>query len=293
MAAKIMHSRWLATHDSLRETGDRFVEMVSSSRDPRAKVTADWSVADTAAHVATIASLYASLLRPDELPHPFPALEGHILAATVDTVARLNDMVLRDFTERDPQVLGRRLRADIDRILRAGEHLDPATPVTWLGGARVPAAGVLAHLINELMIHGWDIARATGAHWTMPPQDAALFFDMFLIGVLRHDIGRLLDTGEPARERRIAVEFRSRHTVPVTLVLRDGRVSVEEPGGGTDVRLSFDPATLNLMLFGRVGKVRAALTGKVRVAGPRPWLLPAFLRAVRLPSNSYPLSRPD
>jgi putative sterol carrier protein len=93
----------------------------------------------------------------------------------------------------------------------------------------------------------------------------------------------LLDGGGPARERRIAVEFRSRHTAPVTLVLRDGLVSAEEPGGPTDVRVSFDPATLNLMLFGRISRVRAVLTGKVAVRGRRPWLLPAFLRTVRVP----------
>lgn len=44
-----------------------------------------------------------------------------------------------------------------------------------------------------------------------------------------------------------------------------------------------DPA--NLMLFGRMSRVRAALTGKVLVSGPRPWLLPAFLRTVHMPDN--------
>jgi len=94
----------------------------------------------------------------------------------------------------------------------------------------------------------------------------------------------LLDGSPPPRERRIAVEFRSAHTTPVTLVLRAGRVTAEEPGGDTDVRLRFDPATLNLMMFGRVSRARAAFTGKVVVRGRRPWLLPDFLRTVRLPS---------
>ncbi|WP_197048575.1 hypothetical protein [Streptosporangium roseum] len=83
MAAKTMHSRWRATRDSLGETGDRPVETVCSARAPRAKVTADRSVTDTAAHVAAIASPYAP-------------------------------------------------------ILRVGEHLDPAKPVTWPGGSQVP-----------------------------------------------------------------------------------------------------------------------------------------------------------
>jgi hypothetical protein len=67
-------------------------------------------------------------------------------------------------------------------------------------------------------------------------------------------------------------------------VIDGGRVTVELPGGPTDVRLHSDPVTLNLLLFGRLGRARAALTGKVVVGGRRPWLLPAFLRIMRLPS---------
>jgi hypothetical protein len=69
----------------------------------------------------------------------------------------------------------------------------------------------------------------------------------------------------------------------VTIVLRNGQVSVEEPGGPTDIQIFFDPPTFNQMMFHRVSKVRAALTGKVVVWGRRPWLLPTFLRTVRCP----------
>jgi hypothetical protein len=37
------------------------------------------------------------------------------------------------------------------------------------------------------------------------------------------------------------------------------------------------------MMFGRIARPRAVLSGKVRIGGPRPWLLPAFLRTVRMP----------
>ncbi|MDP9867742.1 MULTISPECIES: maleylpyruvate isomerase family mycothiol-dependent enzyme [Streptosporangium] len=292
MTAPITHDQWKATRAAVRQTGDRFAEMVATTREPQARATADWSVADTAAHVAAIASMYVSVVRPGAVPLPAFAVEDRLLATTVDTVGELNDLTLRSFTERDPRLLAHRLRTDIDRLLRVSDGLDPAEPVTWLGGSRVPVAGVLAHLLNELLIHGRDIARAIGARWVIPARDAALFFELFVIGMVRHDVGRLLETDEPPRERRIAVEFRSRHTTPVTLVLRDGRVSVEGPGRGADVRLSFDPVTLNLMLFGRVSRARAALTGKVAVRGRRPWLLPAFLRTVRLPATRYPGPQP-
>jgi hypothetical protein len=157
------------------------------------------------------------------------------------------------------------------------------TLYTWLGDSRVPLSGVLSHLINELQIHGRDIARAARTPWAIPPREAALFFEVFFVELLRHGVGRLLDNDEPPRDRRIAVGFRSDHTRPVTIVLHKGVVSVEEPGGATDARITFDPVTLNQMLFHRVSKPRAVLTGKIAIRGPRPWLLAPFLRTVRCP----------
>ncbi|MEV6912659.1 maleylpyruvate isomerase N-terminal domain-containing protein [Amycolatopsis sp. NPDC051071] len=257
--------------------------MVTGGPDPQAMVTADWTVADTVAHVASIARMYRSLARPDDASILGDRAREQLEKTTVDTVSVLNTLVLSDFPERDVGLLVKGLLADIEEVLRVTEDADPATPVSWLGDSKVPLAGVLAHLVNELQIHGWDIARALKLPWTMPPEDAALFFDLFLVGLLNHDAGHLLDTAEPPRDRRIAVAFSSAYTTPVVLVLHRGRVTAEEPGGPVDARISFDPPSLNLMLFHRVGKVRSALTRKIVVSGPRPWLLPAFLRVVRLP----------
>jgi uncharacterized protein (TIGR03083 family) len=284
MGTNAARDQWDATRTSMRDAADRFADLVLSAPRPGSMATAHWSVADTAAHVVTIASLYTSLVRPDEVPLPIAALADHIPTTTVDTVAALNEVALSHFTERDPQELVKLLRASVDQILRTTDGRDPMEPVDWLGESRVPLAGVLAHLINELLIHGRDIARATGSRWVIAPQDAALFFDLFLVGVVNYGYGRLADRDEPPPDRRIAVEFRSRYTTTVTLVLHHGRVTTQAPGGDIDVRLSFDPTTLNLMLFGRVSRPRALLTGKVVVRGRRPWLLPAFLRTVRLPS---------
>ncbi|OKA05197.1 hypothetical protein ATP06_0228505 [Amycolatopsis regifaucium] len=276
-------ARWRSVRRAYRVTGARFAELVTGVPDPGAMVTAEWTVADTVAHVAMIAKMYTSLVRPDATPLLDARGQGQVEKTTVDTVSVLNTLVLGKFSERDIGVLVAGLLADIEEVLRVTEDVDPATPLGWLGDSKVPLAGILAHLVNELQIHGWDIAKALKLPWTIAPGDAALFFDLFLVGVLTHDIGHLLDTDEPPRERRIAVAFRSAYTAPVVLVLHRGRVTVEQPGGPVDARISFDPPALNLMLFHRVGKVRSALSRMIVVSGPRPWLLPAFLRVVRLP----------
>ena len=140
-------------------------------------------------------------------------------------------------------------------------------------------------MVNELLIHGNDIARILRLPWTMPPQDAALFFDLFYVGLARGNFGSLLNGNRRPLQRRIAVELRSPYTTPVTLVVRNGQLTAEDPGPGADATVRFDPATLNMMLFGRVSKARAIATRKLVIGGPRPWLLPAFLRTVRAPAR--------
>jgi len=61
------------------------------------------------------------------------------------------------------------------------------------------------------------------------------------------------------------------------------RLHAEDPGPRPDIRIRFDPATLNPMLFRRVSRLRAVATGRIVVRGRRPWLLPGFLRIVRMP----------
>jgi hypothetical protein len=269
----------------------RFAGLITRTA-PDALATADWTVADTAAHVTAIAAMYATILAPDAGPVPLRPVADLIPTVTVDTVAELNNLSLRHFAERDTSTLADALTSTVDHVLGITEHADPERQVPWLGDSRVPLGGVLAHLVNELLVHGRDIARVAHTPWPIPSHEAATFFDLFIVGMIRNDVGQVLD-GPPPSSRRIAVAFRSRHTTPVTLVLHNGDVSVEEPGGPVDARVTFDPAILNLMLFGRVGRAHAALTGKLVVSGRRPWLLPAFLRKVRLPTNSLPLPVAD
>jgi uncharacterized protein (TIGR03083 family) len=275
----VPEERWLAVRASFRDALDRFAELVLSVPDPHVKATAHWSIADTAAHVATTARLYRYLIPPGD-----PAqVAGLISATTVDNLASLNDDELDSYTEREPRAVVDRIRADLEHMLNASADLDPAMPISWLGGAKVPLAGAIAHMTNELLVHGRDIALPIGKPWTISAPDAALVFDLFIIGLARYGSGVFLDSDAPPRARRVAVEFRSPHTVPVTMVLQNGVLSAEEPDSRPDIRMTFDPETFMLMLFHRISKARAVLSGKLRISGPRPWLLPGFLRVVRAP----------
>jgi hypothetical protein len=197
--------------------------------------------------------------------------------------AGMNTALFHGYPERRPREVAARLGASIEELMDRTADADPTRTIAWLGGSRLPLAGVFAHLTNELMVHGHDIALAARAPWSIPQEYAAHFVELFVFELVRNGVGTVLDGGKPPRPGRIAVEFRSAYTRPFVVVVQDGDVSVEEPSRDNDVRLYFQPTTLDLVLFHRVSKVRAMATGALRVWGRRPWLLSPFLEKVRMP----------
>lgn len=282
-STRITEDNWRAARVALADTRDRFEELIIGV-DPRAMATDDWTVMDTAAHVAVNAWLDAVVVKPDDPPLPRDGLGKLVLGTTVDNIHHgLNAQMLRDYAERDPATVLWKLRSCVDDLLRLTEADDPARTVGWLGGSRVPLAGLVAHLTNELLVHGRDIAHRTGRPWRMPEQDAARFFELFVVEITRNGVGNVLDNDRPPYPGRIAVEFRSAQTAPVTIVLESGELSAEEPSHDNDMRIYFKPTALSLVLFHRVGRFRAAMTGELRIWGRRPWLLMPFFQKVRLP----------
>ncbi|MFC8301715.1 maleylpyruvate isomerase N-terminal domain-containing protein [Micromonospora orduensis] len=283
---KNAHDRWPDARAAVHQATQRFIALVKSCPTPAGTmVTKDWTVSDTAVHVLSIAVLYVSLVDADVEPPPVPGLASALERTTVDTVSSLNVLVMQHLTERDADVLCRELSDTVDHLLRASAHTDPGNVVRWLGGASVTVAGLFAHLTNELLVHGWDIARATGRPWPMPEAEAALFFDLFFLDMVRHDHGVLIDTGARQPSRPVAVAYRSAYTSETTTVLRDGRLTVAPPGTPLDARITYRPARFNLMLFGRISMLSAVLRRDVIIGGPRPWLLPGYLRVVHMPNS--------
>jgi uncharacterized protein (TIGR03083 family) len=211
MAAPVTDEQWNAVRESVRATAGRFCELVASVPDPGATASAGWTVADVAAHVTTVAFLETTLLRAAEAPIDMPGMAEAIAATTVDTVHGLNDQVMSRFLERDvTRVLGM-LRHHVDLMLTASQDRDPRETFSWLGEARLTLAGMLAHMVNELLIHGNDIARAVKVPWAMPAEDAALFFDLI------HCRAGERAEGPAARRQQAAAAAAHRRGVPLRL----------------------------------------------------------------------------
>ncbi|MFI8910055.1 TIGR03086 family metal-binding protein [Streptomyces sp. NPDC053513] len=86
------------------------------------------------------------------------------------------ETVQRDFAGEDGWAEA--YAAQLDRALAAWER-----PEAWEGdvdmsGSPVPAAEIAAMLVEELALHGWDLARSTGQDFTLPEATAVFLLDV-------------------------------------------------------------------------------------------------------------------
>ncbi|MFD7659761.1 maleylpyruvate isomerase N-terminal domain-containing protein [Actinosynnema sp. NPDC059797] len=282
MELELTDQRWRDLRGAVAGASARFARLVADCRRPDARAVGDWSVAETAAHTAVVARLNAGLVAADPSPLGVPDLDAGWREASFGDFARLNSSSIRHFPYRDGESVGRDLVERVDVLLARSADLDPREPRTWLGGARLPVATILAHQLNEVLLHGFDVARALGEPWSIPPEEAALAFDLFLMRLIGGDTGNLVGGGAH-RGRRVLIEFRSAHTTPVLVEEGDGRVVVTAPDRTADATVRFEPATLLLRIFRRTSLLAALASREVSVSGPRPWAALTYLRRTRTP----------
>lgn len=240
------------------ETG-RFASLVNSAPDPAARVpsTADWTVRDVAAHLASVVVRYAD--GPEgrgvwtETPLDLPALNrDQIEALGTPTMGDLVASLRRELATLQAQIRG---------------YGSSPPSFGFHGGARVRADIALGILLGELLIHGWDVARALRRPWPIDPAHAALFVEGLnpvLPGWVRPERVRGLTAG---------FEIRLRGQASHVWAFRDGRLHVNPADRGPiDVRISADPAAFVLVCYRREPQWKHIATGRILAWGRRPWL---------------------
>ena len=134
---------------------------------------------DFAPQAAEVARVVAGV-RDDQLTDPTPCT-GTSVAAMLDHLVGLT-VAFRMAAEKDP--LGGRPQADaknlppdwrtrlpqqLDALVAAWQH-----PTAWegtaeAGGVRMPAPAMAVVALNEVLVHGWDLAVATGQPYRTDP----------------------------------------------------------------------------------------------------------------------------
>lgn len=283
MEPEFTAQRWSDVRDHLTDASERFAQSITQPRRANRRAIGEWSIAETAAHVALVARMNAGMVSSERSSLGIDGLDDLVHAATLADIAEINTLTLTHFTERNPDELAEQIRQNVDLILTRSADLAPHALVPWLGGAQLPVISVLAHQLNEFLVHGVDVARASATRSAIAPGDGAFAFDLFLVGLLGGRSGNLLTGGTVKGGRRIAVEFRSAHTRAVVIAIDRGQVTVEAPGAAVDARIRFDPGSLMLAIFRRISPLRLVTTGKIAVSGKRPWLAVPFLQRIQTP----------
>jgi hypothetical protein len=263
---------WPAAQVALRSATSRVAALVRSLDNPGAPAVGEWVAGDTAVHLC----------------HAWEAVGGIALGEVQSFIGDVWELpgltagLVRGDDGRDMSVLADRIEAKAGQVLDylAGAQTDEERP-WFVEGTKVRLSTLTCHLLNESLVHGWDIAHAVGRDWPIDRADAALVLQGFLC-----PIANLLGSGLVDQKKAAGVhacyDIRLRGGGRAFFVFDDGFLTVEGPSARrVDCHLSADPTALLLVAWDRQSQWPAIAKGKLMAWGRRPWLgiqLRSFMR---------------
>jgi uncharacterized protein (TIGR03083 family) len=228
-----------------------------------------WSTRDVVAHLLTVMERYTN--------RDIRSREG--LGDTPRAVDALNDLEMRPLVGVSMDELLVRLKAQMDRIREAfsPESIDLHERYPFHGGITVDAAGGVANLMGEFLVHGYDLATAAGRPWPITPRDGLLINNL---GVQVMPAYR-----RPAAKGALDLLWRIPGAADWVIAFDNGRV-VSRPadaGERVDVIMTAPPETLLLFMYQRIGPVAALRRGLRVSGGRRPWRIAKLQKFMEKP----------
>ena len=148
---------------ALAASSDRLADLVESlspTDAAREIPLLGWTVADTAAHMITVAGRLLGDRRRSALP---------------EETGQLNTICLDELADRDPASLAARLRTDMGVVVeRVYPRVDFDRIYPFHGGTTISAGGGAAFVLCELLVHGYDIATSTQRDWVITAEEAGI-----------------------------------------------------------------------------------------------------------------------
>lgn len=248
--------------------------LCTASPDANSAALGTWTVGDVAAHLSHVFRFDTGAVAGRPVPE-----------ATVTTagMAKANAKILAEDGERDPAVLA-------DRIATLADEFDDvasrsrADTVDWLQGTRLPPSALACHLLEECLIHGHDIARATGRPWPIQRHHALLAVEGAALPLIAALPPTAFLDQDKARSFRARIDLRLRGGGRTLLAFDDGSLTLDSGcARDVDAHVSADPSALMLVFIGRQGLGKPLLGGKLTAWGRRPWKLARMLTAISPP----------
>jgi len=256
---------------ALAAMGARLSALVRCINHPDAPAVGEWSATDVAVHISHGIDIVTSLARGSDP-----------MSDDIWDLSTLTSMLVAGESERDLGAIATRIDASVAALLTVLRDTDGDPSRRWLiGGVDFPLSSIACHALNELVVHGRDIAVADDAPWPVERDYAALVLRGFLFPSLGGLRGSMVQQ-DTAKGVKATYHVRLRGGGGVYLRFDDGDLAVSDAAPGpVDCTLLVDPMAFLLVAWGRTGQWPPILRGKLLAYGRKPWLglrLRGFLR---------------
>jgi hypothetical protein len=187
--------------------------------------------------------------------------------------------------ERNLAVLAGRIEARAQEYFSDCGAADPDAPRPWLiHGATVRQSTLTYHLLNETLMHAYDIAHAAGRPWRIEPAHAAMVLGRFIVPVLQTLDAHAMVNGAKAAGLQATYDVRIRGGDSFHFIFYDGALEVVEPSSRrVDCHISADPVAFLMVIWNRRSQWTAIAKGKLMAWGRKPWLGPRLRSLIRNP----------
>ncbi len=251
--------------------GARVSALVRAVNHPDAPALGIWDATDLAVHISHGVDIITSLARGSSP-----------MSDDIWDLMKLMPMLVTGESERDLGAIATRIDASVAALLTVLRDTPGNPSRQWVvQGIDFPMSTIASHALNELVVHGGDLARADAAPWPVERAHAALVLRGFMFPVLGALKGAMVDQ-EAAAGVKATYHVALRGGGDSYLRFDDGDLTVsDEAPGRIDCHLSVDPAAFLAVAWARTTQWPPILKGKLVAFGRKPWLglrLRNFLR---------------
>jgi uncharacterized protein (TIGR03083 family) len=238
----------------------------------------EWTKAQLVAHLCAMCAAFATVLRGEDFAERFGTefVGSYGSGPTLrEAVAATNAKVVKYASFPTPVAAADALTSGAAALLAAfstHDDLSALRPAPWYGPeVALPVGGLLSLATSELLVHGYDLARAVGAD-LRPSAATAAAATAVAAAVMSEMLPRVLDE-RSASGFTGSFEIRVRGGQRFRLRITDGRAwSEPATGQAVDCVLSVSAYHALLMGYDRMPVWQVIALGKARAFGRRPWL---------------------
>lgn len=258
----IEHARNLR---ALELGAQRAADLLRSIPDVNVRIpNSEWTISEAAAHIITSVRTYGSWATGAASPEQLGLSQKQINTE----IARVNDARIATIDRSDGKILGDQLLEVVTNFVRDAAPLSGDRPFEWYDQIPMDMQSMTCIELAEVLVHTWDIAKATGKPWPIDAKDA----EQMMLGALAltpHYVNK-----ETTKGVKASFDIRVRGGARIGIRLDGGVATIQIPPDGDryDCIISAEPVALLLVSYGRIGLAAPVLTGKLFAYGRKPWL---------------------